>query len=266
MVKITEIKLTDLPDKVCTEVYGDLAQPALKEIGLALKETASALHFLTLPFSMLGLSAEVLLEKYNNFLIDTYKKVPANKLKSPEAYISSPIMENVKNVFDKDDIRNLYINLLANASNMDTYLDTHPAFVDIIKQFTSVEVIILDKLRSENFLPFIEVNLKDHENKLTYPHISPFALLEGLENSYQTVCSSIQNLERLGLIVKSSMVLANHTKVLQEIFNSDILKNYRDITQYLEERKLQLEYGSHEMTRGSFILTELGKKFISVCY
>ena len=130
--KTTDVK-ENLVNFAVKNIYGDLAQPATREIGNAV---SSLIKFVALPFSFLGMTADQLKERYREFLTDTISKVPPEKMCNPSANIVAPLLDHVKFVFDEIGISELFSNLLANAMCEDTEMMVHPAFVEMLRQMS----------------------------------------------------------------------------------------------------------------------------------
>mgnify|MGYP004588968421 CR=1 FL=1 len=103
--KTTDVK-ENLVNFAVKNIYGDLAQPATREIGNAV---SSLIKFVALPFSFLGMTADQLKERYREFLTDTISKVPPEKMCNPSANIVAPLLDHVKFVFDEIGISERYV-------------------------------------------------------------------------------------------------------------------------------------------------------------
>lgn len=242
---------------------------AKKNIAVGLEQMTSAIKFVTLPFALAGHTAEAIEEKYKKFLQNTFRKVPEEKLLSPDPTISIPVIQNIIRVFDKDDIKEIYSNLLASASNIDKRVNVHPYFPLMISQLSSLEVLILESFKKNPLLPFMEVQSKfNDETALPLPIVEHFCLVDGYEDDYFNVSSSLTILVNLGLIQKvSGFVKMTDENPYEKIYNSKTFESIRTIFKTLEQEKLTLKNNnSIQLIYGSFKLTNLGNKFLSVCY
>ena len=241
-----------------------LSPGAQKNIEVGLEQITSAIKFLTLPFALAGHSAEIIEEKYKIFLKNAFEKVPEEKIITPDPSISIPTVQNVIQVFDKNDIRELYVNLLASASNRDKKDIVHPSFPIIISQLDSLDVLILDKFRHQYKLPFLESTVAEYIDGLEYmPTFEPFTLIEGYEEDYREVAASLTTLSRLGLIRKAPLLKEPpDDKEYEAIFSSELYDCLRAREEKLSDYN---RVSDTPIQKGYFEITSLGKKFINTC-
>lgn len=253
--------------KLSHEIYLDVAHPALKNIGYSLGQIASALKIATLPFAMGGETADIILEKYQKFLSESYKKVPKDDFISSDPSISFPIIQNVQNVFNKKSIYEMYSNLLATASNQNIYQNAHPSFPTIISQMDTIDVIVLEQLRKNGFLPFIESKVSyEFMPSVSMPAVEPFCLIPNQENNYIGISSSIQNLSRLGLIHKGTAIVSPlNIDPYEKIYNSEVFASIRLLKEKMSQEHLCPQHASLDVIHGSFFPTTLGQRFLSAC-
>lgn len=67
--------IRDMVVKLSKDIYQDSLQPSAKTLGTELDQVVSALKIATLPFAVMGKSADYLLERYSNFLSESIRKV-----------------------------------------------------------------------------------------------------------------------------------------------------------------------------------------------
>lgn len=144
-------KSSILPDNALTEltkgVYTDVGHPILKEVGSI---GASLMKLVALPFKFLGMTADELESKYAEFLKNTINKVEPEERVVPKAVVVSPLLEHVKFVFDEDGLSEMFSNLLANAMNCNIEKMVHPAFVEMLKQMSPLDVEFMDLYFSDS--------------------------------------------------------------------------------------------------------------------
>lgn len=116
--------------------------------------------------------------------------------------VVGPILESLKYTYDKEEIKNMFLNLLAASMNIDTQNKAHPSYVEIIKQLTPLDAKIFKKIHELKQVACAHLTLEiDNENKIyayAYPNYLVGELLY-LGNMFD-ISSSISNLIRLGLI------------------------------------------------------------------
>lgn len=153
-------QMSVLPDNALTEltkgVYSDVGHPILKEVGSI---GSSLMKLVALPFKFLGMSADQLENKYAAFLKDSINKVPAEERIVPKAAIVSPLLEHVKFVFDEDGLSEMFSNLLANAMNCNVEKMVHPAFVEMLRQMSPLDVeFMYIYFSDQNLVEMAELN------------------------------------------------------------------------------------------------------------
>lgn len=151
-----------IPDNAITKIsksaYNDVAHPILNEIG---KTGADLLKFVALPFRFLGMTAEELEKKYGAFLQRTISKVPTEELILPQSVVASPLLDHVKYVFDEEGLSEMFSNLLANAMSANVEKMVHPAFVEMLKQMSPLDVEFMHLyLRRGNVIEISDINWK----------------------------------------------------------------------------------------------------------
>lgn len=131
---------TTVVGEVSKDMYKDIAHPIFKEIG---SSGESLLRFVALPFKFLGLTAEQLELKYATFIKQTLNKVDEKNLVSPKAVIAAPLLDHIKFVFDEDGLTEMFSELLSKAMDTDIEFLVHPAFVEMLKQMSPLDVEFL---------------------------------------------------------------------------------------------------------------------------
>ena len=66
------------------------------------------------------------------------RKIKKEKIISPDPAIAVPVVEAMRYTSHKEELRQMFTNLLGEAMNADS-TDDHPAFVNIIKQLSPDE-------------------------------------------------------------------------------------------------------------------------------
>ena len=131
-----------IPGEVFTSAYNDVIHPGLSAAGKTI----------ALPFRAINWIAEVA----SNYCVDKMKNTqklqecvqeklsntPIDKLCEPPKNIAVPAI--ISNSYtDDDELRSMYANLLANSMKKDTQSKSHPSFVEVIRQLTPDEALIL---------------------------------------------------------------------------------------------------------------------------
>lgn len=185
-------------------VYQDVAQPAAREVGQALQTIAKTVHVLLAPVSALVWGYDQIKDFVSTRVAEKLQSTPSERLTTPEPNIAGPALESLRYTGHKEDLRELYASLLATSMDSVTMHHAHPSFVEIIKQLSSDEALILRRMAySTVSTPIIDVR-----SESTIPgggghwKIRHFSLI-----SYEAGCARpelghayLVNLQRLGLV------------------------------------------------------------------
>lgn len=190
-------KLTQGIGKTIPDIYDDGLKLATQETGKTIALIPRAINAALVPLRQWISEREYKLAETEKLLAQRLKDTPPEKVVTPEAYVAIPAMQAISYSMDSKELRNLYANLLANSMNTDTKSQVHPAFVEIIRQLSPNDALILNYINSQGVLPVIDISLSLGEGVKAafFQNYSCFKILD----TYQ--CSiSIENLVRLGLV------------------------------------------------------------------
>jgi hypothetical protein len=243
-------------------IYQDALQPAAKEVGVALQTVAKTLHVLLSPISSLVWGYEQIKEFVGDRVAEKLKNVPNERLKSPEPSVAGPALEALKYTGYQVHLRELYAGLLATSIDSKTAAVAHPSFVEIIKQMSPDEALIMQTLSKGFSHPFIDVRREAANSNLGIWLLKHFSLvpLEAGCKYPELGRTYLVNLARLGLIE------------LRENYTLQFEKGnlYQTITERPEIQKIISE--TNAMTNqklnfidGAILLTEFGQLFCYAC-
>ena len=186
--------------------------------------------------------------------------IPEEKLNEPKIRIVGPAIEASKFYIEEAEFRELFAELVASACDADCVNKVHPAFPEMIKQLSYLDIKLLEVFRQTHTLPCCTINETHKDGKVTpYPHI--MFDFKGVKHSFDQskelqLTQSVENLERLGLLIKNSNVIEldydyekfrNHWlyKALGSVFEAESKINMK---------KYRIE------------LTQMGQAFVSCCF
>ncbi|MHC8510322.1 MAG: DUF4393 domain-containing protein [Rhodospirillales bacterium] len=127
--------------------------------------------------------------------------VPEDRIGPPDPMIAGPALEALRFAGHKDELREMFENLLANAIDQKTAESAHPSFVEILKQITPDEAKILRYLSRFDKTPIIDILLRRADNlgfwrlQQNFSCIGKYARCE----NQNLVPALIDNLCRLGI-------------------------------------------------------------------
>ena len=177
------------------------------------------------------------LEDFKNDLETRLNSLPDDKIVEPDLMVAGPALESLKYTYDKEELRNMYLNLLVSSMNKDTKDKAHPSYVEIIRQLTPLDAKVFKRLNDVGQVACAHPVLKlDNTNKVyvsAYPNYIVEELLD-LGDEFD-ISTSISNLIRLGLIhhednsingynyekFKSFNIIIRNKQILDNLNNSE---------------------------------------------
>lgn len=256
--------------KTVPDLYDDALKPTAQESGKTLSLVPRTINAALLPLRKWILQQEYNFSETEKLLAKKLEHVDENKIVTPEPHIAVPVLQALSYSMDSDELRNLYANLLAKAMNIDTKNLIHPAFVEIIKQFSPVDAYILREINPSKSFPVITISVNEYSNP-----VNTGDFLQGLEIpkrtysypnityiqhfSYSEISTSINNLTRLGLVEISLGNEQNESYDL--ILNSPVYKNLeKQLKSYITK-----PYQKYEKTYESLFLNNFSRQFRDIC-
>lgn len=198
-------------------VYDDALKPAAKELGKGLETIAKLINVGLFPIASVVWGYDKIKNRVITSLEKKLEKVPDEDIVEPSIHVAGPTIESLRYAIDERSLFDMYTQLLATSMNRQTVQDAHPAFVEVIKQLTQDEAIILKYLVSnatEELVnctyPLINVRYRldvhkvsqTESKELNVPVITNFWIIPYKANcSYPDLLFSyLDNLCRLGLL------------------------------------------------------------------
>ncbi|WP_061309917.1 DUF4393 domain-containing protein [Clostridium botulinum] len=243
-------------------IYEDLAQPAVKEIGIGLQTIAKTIHIALAPISALIWGYDKIKDYVSSSLEKRLKNVPEERIITPNPIIAGPSLEALRFVGHNEELRELYANLISTSMDSKTVINAHPSFVEILKQLSPDEARILSYFTFQGkSYPLITIyGVDDSSEVRAYKiYLKNFSTLADKAScDYpQLICSYIDNLTRLGLVDIS------YTKYVP---TDDIYDEFFQHSTFIEITKtIKLHNKTVDIRKGSLIVTTLGEQFYKAC-
>ncbi|MDH6430287.1 MULTISPECIES: DUF4393 domain-containing protein [unclassified Paenibacillus] len=216
-------------------------------------------------------SLEPRISKFREEIESKVSEIPQERLVEPALNIVGPTLEAAKYHIEDKELRDLFAQLIASSMDSNTQELVHPAFVEIIKQLSPFDALILQILNENKHWPFativsyfeLDTNVYSRPFSILMEDIMPFKDMN-LKNCYM-YASAIQNLRRLSLIT------TNSDKVYRDGDKYNPLMEHRILNEFIEEYSNVEKYptfseGSIEYKKGSWDFTTFGKVFIECCF
>lgn len=244
------------------EIYGDLAKPGVKQVGLALETVIGLGNTILWPIALTNARARIAFEKN----LEEYRKkmefIPEDKVVGVAPEIGVPIAEKLAYVTDEQ-LANLYVKLLAAASSRETLGNAHPSFVNVINNLSPDEAHLLEYFISNDTMPFVLAIVVFDDVGAHKVLSTPIVPLEALTRLTfpSNIDAYLSNLRGLGLLeVREDKSLADDTiyEPLRDRHKDALEKDVAKLTSFAE-RKL-------DFTTGTVMCTSFGHKFIAACH
>lgn len=247
--------------KVPTDITRAALEPAAKHVG----EGLGNLFYLAFsPVLKAKIKKEYEIKLFKEDIEREIAKIPADQLIEPQINIVGPALEAAKYYIEYADIREMFAKLIAASMNEQEFRNSHPSYVEVIKQFSPMDAKVI-KFLNENYGKVGSGIIAGRTGGGSLDLVKNFFPFPDInENNYEDYTLSIDNLVRLGLITINEF------------------EHFIDVTRYnlLEQHKL-LEYFRNEQTEAikervgqevtvglkktSWSLTQFGKNFCKCC-
>lgn len=244
------------------EASGDIIRPSAKSIGINLGLMVDG------TMGWLGYWGEkqkLKQQKYiEGFKISLYNKVNSiqiENLKEPSMSIVGPAIESSKYFYEEPYYRELFSNLVAAACDKSKIGNTHPSYVEIIKQLSPIDAKLLSMYKYNNTYPMVEIYFRDIEKKVT-PCAHYLFNFKDKNDEFSReenllLTSSLENLIRLGIVKKNQ-------RIHELNYDYEQFRGHFIYLLFMNIRKN--EDDKIELNRYRLELTSFGSDFLSVCF
>lgn len=251
--KAAEALMSLLPN-----IYNDIAHPGLATLG---KAVGDVLRFCALPFTAMGTIADGANTNLQTRLAEYAKKlekIPEEKVIEVHPQIGVPVFQKLSYTTNQD-IANLFINLLATASNIDTADLAHPGFENVVSQLSPDEAKIIQYLRGHDDIQYCEWKAYAAKGE-GYNTLLPYSTLIPVRVKLdfpQNVHAYYANLVRLGILVDRVDVYRVSNAEYDEIKR---VYDFDSINKFVPDL-----YKSLDLHKSYYAVTEFGRMFINAC-
>jgi hypothetical protein len=247
-----------LAEKTVIPIYEDLAKPSLKQIGEGL---GGFLSIAMMPLQMMGYQAEHWKSEFQKSLDKKASQIPEERLQSPDLIITGPIMQALGYTVHKDDLRELFTNLLTTSMDSKTAREALPCFVEIIKQISPDEAKILRLLSNNLPKPVVDVmSVTLDQSTINYLHREESFIPEDVGCEHAELGPQyLGNLLRLGLINLPEDVPLSDPKNYERL-NQWFEETFKDRENYEKIENVQLKLRKRRVR-----MSRLGTMFLNAC-
>ena len=189
-------------------------------------------------------------------IITKIEEIPEENRKDPDLSIVGPAIDQMKFDLNKDDLVEMFANLISNSFDSRSY-GLHPAFASIISQLNTQDARLLKLLaKSYTALPIISVDVISTNSISPIPgYYSDCDRLREykVETNAYSLESVIDNLERLKLAKLNSKVICFEDEYKRVRENLAFQQMFMNVKNSMKENKFRLE------------LTSFGRMFTMAC-
>lgn len=243
---------------VAKEVYSDLIRPSASPIGEAFSGIVKAVAFYPRYWARaLDISLEFKTDEFKKSLYEKIERIPENKRILPPPNILGPSIQALEYAIVEDELSDLFSSLIA--SSMDDRKQTHPSFVEFLRQISPDEARILRQFDRSRSAYFVQHRTESGLG-MRYSKLVDDAKFSKPEN----FSFYVDNLCRLGLLEISSHYRENLGLLIEEDRKDEIPKEIHDLFAELQVI-LKQEIDPYAVLYDRLDLTHLGNAFLSVC-
>lgn len=254
--------------KAAPTLYEDGLKSATQESGKTIALIPRAINAALVPLRQWIAEREYKLAETEKLLAQKLEHVGEDKIVTPEAYVAIPAIQAISYSMDSKELRNLYANLLAKAMNSDTKDLVHPSFVEIIKQMSPIDALVLKEIAQSVCFPLVNLSVSQYKSpnssaiekmqgaihKYSYPNVTYISFA-----NYESVLVSLDNLLRLKLIEERfSFINENIPQKIQE--TSSYINYKKELKNLISGDNWEYEEHVH-----SLALSFLGRNFCEIC-
>jgi len=213
------------------------------------------------------------LEQVGSWLRDAVasrlKNVPEEKIVQPDPRIAVPAVQALIYSMDADGIREMFAELLAANMNSDRRKDTHPAFVEIVKEMTPAEAKLLQAIGLGAILYRLRFSFGDKWNEFSRVYSLQIEHLAG--NDLERAFSNLQRLELLEFRQNEWPVLKGINDGAEDEIERKLTEENSakaDEINADEEKRAAIADGQHVsfgITKMGVFVTPFGQAFIATC-
>lgn len=139
--------------------------------------------------------------------------IPPESLQEPTSSVIGPVLQGLAFTHEEDNLRDMYLRLIATAMDSRCATKAHPAFAEIIRQLSGFEAGLLKATLVHLALPIVEIRSAAYDEKMQFAkfsfptsyrtlqtHIVPLGGNDGTPFVSQELPAMVDNWVRLGLV------------------------------------------------------------------
>lgn len=202
------------------------------------------------------------LECFKEDLYNRVVQIPEQYVREPDIAIAGPALEALRYTYDTEELREMYVKLLA--SSVDARKDTvvHPAYIEIIKQMNSYDAKLFQYLVScKGYIKAINPDIGIKGTNKSYINAMPewYVAWGEIDNIFQTSASLVR-LSKLGIIelmYDRTVSMESYSALENAEPLKNILKKYQGM---FPDRELEIR-----TVKSALYVNDYGKQFAKIC-
>ena len=248
--------------RLLVEIYGDLARPGVRQVGKALESVVGFGNTILWPITWANERSRIALESNLERYRIRMEQVPQEKVVAVAPETGVPIAEKLAYVRDEK-LCDLYVQLLATASNTNTLGNAHPSFVNVINNLSPDEAKFLEFFTDNNnaliYVLAHAVDSNDRKYDVRSGALVPGAITEELTFP-ENLDAYLSNLAGLGLLAMRDDRRLHDRGAYEQIETVYRLDFLAQIAKDPKLKDRQLKF-----VNGVIYLTSFGENFIQAC-
>lgn len=201
------------------------------------------------------ISRDMNIQEYKESIAQKVARIPEDKIVEPPLSIVGPAFEASKFYIEEYELREMFSSVIS--ASMDSRLNNrvHPSFVDIIKQLSPHDALVLSKIKNNNYHPGSPISAMKMVVKVEEGEkiIFPLLVLFNEDIQYESNSISINNLNRLGIVNINMNTWATDDDAYTKYYSNPILSHILN------------KHPEMSLSKGSYTLNDFGKNFIDIC-
>lgn len=202
------------------------------------------------------------LQDYIKKIEEKTQIIPEESIIEPPLHIVGPAIEASKFYIESETLREMFANLIASSIDGRVINQTHPSFVEIIKQLSPYDATVIKSFADITQAPIIRLlAIDDAQNYIVIQeHIMNFTD----PHNYKMQATSLTNLQRLGLLeIDYSRNVVGQDKY-------EYIKNHpaysEDNDKFIDIKRNNPSFTKIDLELGLCKITPLCVDFVKVCF
>lgn len=235
-----------------------------KELGNAVLTVSKTINNALLPLAAVNFAFDkariYFQEKFENDFTDKTKNIPEDCFIEPKASIAGPALQGLAFSHEEDELKDMYLNLLASAVDKRHEKQNHPSYVEIIRQLNCDEARILSGILASDIPQIPIIQLRDVKSARKYSVLQTYVLNiiddeTGEPSNMIEIVSMVENFIRLGLLTSEFGLEPDYPNMYDWVDNRP---EFEHLKQMNKGKELNIQ-----STKGMLIITSFGRNFAS---